>query len=109
MTCTKTLSNLLVAVRSMDVTVNMYINEVLPEAITVTSTMPSDSSTMYMSCSNHTVWLHRKGRSAHNAHVQHYLYPAHNRAWADMAFIDPYTYNDRKNTGTNIEMTFLHT
>ena len=56
----KTLSNLLVAVRSMGVTVKVYVKEVLPEAITVTSTMPSDSSTMYMSCPNSTVMTAQK-------------------------------------------------
>ena len=48
----KTLSILLIAVRSMAVTVNVYSKDVLPEATTLTSTIPSDSLTMYMSCSN---------------------------------------------------------
>ena len=56
----KTLSNLLVAVRSMGVTVNVYSKELLPEAITLISTIPSDSSTMYMSCSNCRVRAEQK-------------------------------------------------
>ena len=57
----KTLSNLLVAVRSMGVTVNVYSKELLLEAITLTSTIPSDSSTMYMSRSNCRVRAEQKG------------------------------------------------
>ena len=82
----KTLSNLLVAVRSMGVTVKVYVNEVLPEAITVTSTMPSDSFTMYMSCSNCTVMAAQKvgvgvltRPTALFVHIQHIT--EHLQAW----------------------------
>ena len=82
----KTLSNLLVAVRSMGVTVKVYVNEVLPEAITLISTMPSDSSTMYMSCSNSTVMAAQKvgaevltRPTALFVHIQHVT--EHLQAW----------------------------
>jgi len=56
----KTLSNLLVAVRSIGVTVNAYLKELLMEAITLIYTMPSASSTMYMSRSNCRVRAEQK-------------------------------------------------